>query len=112
MTPVQYKALETTFVEIKRELIFLISSETQEAIEHYLDHAELEMAVELFCLDLMNNVGSVSSLNEQKIFSLVESLGLLEESVFDVHFGEKIWKYTVSQDPSNDTINAGIGQTS
>lgn len=74
-----------------------MSLDSEEALQHYLNHAELEMAVELFCLDLIKSKCVPSVQNKQKLLDLVKDLDLLNNSVFDPEFGDKFRRFAQSE---------------
>ena len=83
-----------TYIEkvMKRHSEFL-NSETIEAVKHYLDHDEFEMAFEGLFLDLMKieNFHFLMECEECKEIAL--SMNLDSDSVFDAAFWEKFLSF-------------------
>jgi len=62
--------------------------ETVDAVRHYIDHDEYEMAFEGLCLDLLDQ--KVKDVDWPLCIALARRLGLDKESVFDPGFWGKL----------------------
>ena len=69
-----------------------------EAVEHYLNHSEFEMAFEGLFLEIMQ-LKDTSSIDFQMAIEVGKDLRLNEESVFDHSFWNKFKKF-IQQLPS------------
>ena len=65
----------------------------QHAIEHYIEHAELEMAVECLGLYLIKFKVPLPDDTTRKLLDLSVELGLDKESVFDDEFWDHFRAY-------------------
>ena len=79
MTSECYHQLEARFAALVDEFSGLLSEDTTTNVRHYLDHAELEMALEGFCLDLMAQGIDLSRSTKDELVALVVALGLDRE---------------------------------
>ena len=81
-----YKAKEFEFVELLNQLRPHLSNEAVIHVQHYVDHAELEMAFESFCLALDSESISIPTELKPRLYKLALELGLDTNSVFDADF--------------------------
>ena len=65
-----------------------LPAESVEAVRHYLEHDEYEIAFEGLCLDLMT--AKSSGVDWTRCRELGRRLGLHEESVLDIDFWSKL----------------------
>lgn len=65
-----------------------LSQDTVEAVGHYINHDEYEMAFEGLCIDLM--LSSADSVDWAECLDVARELSLDKESVFDAEFWTKL----------------------
>lgn len=65
-----------------------------EAVEHYLEHGEYEMAFEGLFLELMKSSIVFDKPTLKKYYKLGSVLGLAKDAVFDPQFWKKFQDYT------------------
>jgi hypothetical protein len=70
-----------------------MTSDVLKEVEHYLDVTEIEMAFELFCLELIGENISLSQDRKNEVKALAENLGLHQHSVYEPMFWEKLTEY-------------------
>lgn len=68
----------------------LISTEGLKGIEHYLNHAEIEMAYELLCLEIIRAEIDLSESVKTDLKDLALGLELDKENVYEPNFWEKL----------------------
>jgi hypothetical protein len=75
-----------------------LDEESKEAVIHYLEHSEYEMAFEGLFIELMKLKALLSKEESSDYIELGEKLGLNEESVFDADFWQKFSSYCSGAD--------------
>lgn len=93
MTSEKYNSLEAKVKDIVEAYSAEMLPQSLEYVQHYCNHAEIEMAFEIFCLKLIEQNISVSAEHKQQILELAKLLNLDQESVFDQDFWSKIQKF-------------------
>ncbi len=83
-----------------------LDSESVEAIHHYLEHSEYEMAFEGLFIELMKLKADINKNEKETYFKLARELGLEQDSFFDGDFWNK-FKLFVSPLPSKRPLNNG-----
>lgn len=79
-------------VELRRFLLVYagrLAQDAVDAVEHYIEHDEYEMALEGLCLELMG-MSEFTSEDREICKRLSMQLGLNRESVFDPEFWQKL----------------------
>jgi hypothetical protein len=66
-----------------------LEQDAVDSVEHYLAHAEYEMAFELLFLELFK-LRELPSIDLKDCIRIAEQLKLNEETVYDVEFWEKL----------------------
>jgi hypothetical protein len=92
MTSETYILLEARFRSLLDRCGALFSPEALADIDHWVRHAELEMAVESFCLSLRAEGVRLSEDQKQTVLELGPELGLDKETVFE----DGSWDRTVN----------------
>lgn len=93
---IDWNKVKNYIEEILRIYCNLLSSECIEAVHHYLDHDEFEMAFEGLFLDLMK-IGQIPQLIDSKeCIDVAKTLKLDRESVFDADFWKKFLEFIES----------------
>lgn len=94
----EYKIIEHDFSVIfacyKRE----ISGSAREAVEHYIEFAEIEMACESFVLSVLEEQIQLSAEAKNDLLHIILSLGLDKESIFRVDFWQMAKALLLDQD--------------
>lgn len=94
MTKEEYLLYQERIIEFLNLIRERISPNTLTGIEHYLDHAEIEMAFELFCLEIISKNISFPQNKKRQLLDLAERLGLKSNSVYEPDLWEKLVVYT------------------
>lgn len=88
--------MEINWTDVRAELRRLLlvyagrlTQETVDAVEHYVEHDEYEIALEGLCLELMD-LSEFTSEDREICKRLSMQLGLNRESVFDPGFWRKL----------------------
>ncbi|WP_175699494.1 hypothetical protein [Burkholderia ambifaria] len=91
---------EMDFTFVKGQLLLLLEAyegklgqETVDAVRHFIDHDEYEMAYEGLFIDLMNIGFDPNEISVDIYRKIGEDLNLKEESVFEERFWEKFEGY-------------------
>ncbi|WDR87345.1 hypothetical protein [Burkholderia ambifaria] len=91
---------EMDFTFVKCQLLLLLEAyegklgqETVDAVRHFIDHDEYEMAYEGLFIDLMNIAFDPNEISVDIYRKIGEDLNLKEESVFEEGFWEKFEGY-------------------
>jgi hypothetical protein len=96
-----YRQLEARFETILAGVLDMLDDETASSVEHFLDHAELEMAFEGLCLELMRLRKSAPANLSNDILALAKASGLDKHSVFDAEFWPKLHRFTLSEEQAH-----------
>ncbi len=75
-----------------------LDDESIEAVQHYLDHDEYEMAFEGLFIELININAELSTETANKCIVLGKKLYLHEEYMFDKKFWEKLERFLSKYD--------------
>lgn len=81
MGKTEYERLERRFREVFRGCAPSLSDDAMHNVEHYLDVAELEMALESFLLSALEERISLSAAAKRDLLELGVATGLDKESV-------------------------------
>ena len=84
-----------------------LDNESVNAVQHYLDHSEYEMAFEGLFIELMKLGVLLDKTSLRTYVELGESLGLKEDSVFDSDFWTKFTGYYSNVLGGNDLNDLG-----
>lgn len=90
MTKDNYLIYQERITELLNLIREQISTSTLNGIEHYLKHAEIEMAFELLCLEAINKNIRFQQDEKNQILDLAEVLGLKSDSVYEPNLWEKL----------------------
>ena len=96
MEKAEYFRNENEFNQLYEEYAFQMPLDTKEHVLHFVNHSELEMAFEGFCIDLMTVHVKLSLDNARKFYRIGLSLGLDKESIYDPDFWTKFKSYIES----------------
>lgn len=96
----EYRELDAELRAIFHSYGPLIEKSYLQEILHFLDHAELEMAFELFCLFLITNSISLEATPRAGLLRVGRQLGLNVESVYDPDFWTRLEDWVASPETS------------
>lgn len=88
-----YAQLEGQFEIIFAECAHFLSEDSIKHVRYYIDHAELEMAVEGFCLDIMEANINIPKSTANALEHICIELELDRSQVYDDHFWLKWQAY-------------------
>jgi hypothetical protein len=88
--------IKTYIEEVLRLYSNFLSAETVDAVNHYLEHDEFEMAFEGLFLDLMKIERLPPLLDAKECSDLAKKMKLDKESIFDRAFWEKFLSFMES----------------
>jgi hypothetical protein len=89
----KYSMLTERFEAILTECQHLFTSDDLSEVRHYLDHGEIEMAVEGFCLELLRKNVVLPENIRTRVKVLAQDVRLDKESVFDAEIWQKLETY-------------------
>jgi hypothetical protein len=93
MSPDAYRVLESDFERLLSKFHPLLSREAVAAARHYVDCGELEMAVEVTCIDLFDSAAEVGREDRNELMRVSKALSLDTESVFEQDFWAQYLKH-------------------
>ena len=96
LAPEEYQELENETALLLHTFRLYLEDADIQHVEHYLKHAEIEMAFESLGLSLMARHVQVKE-HEQRLTRIGALLGLDRESVFDDHFWRHFTQYLSQQ---------------
>jgi hypothetical protein len=82
----QYQEIESFIKVTLMKVISLLDDETIHAVNHYLDHSEVEMAFEILYLEIMARPATLSMIDPTKSRSTALLLALDKETIFEPNF--------------------------
>jgi len=90
MTPEVYTEREAVLERLLHNLAPALPEDAFDGVAHYLQHAELEMAFELFCLELITHRTKIERKEASAIHELAVALHLDTDAIFDADFWPKL----------------------
>jgi hypothetical protein len=73
-----------------------ISPDVLNGVSHYLNHAEIEMAFELLCLEVIDKNISLNQETKNELLDLAKNFKLDIHSTYEPNFWEKLRAYVSS----------------
>ena len=104
MTKEFYALAEQLIKSLLDDFLDFLDLESVNAIEHYLNHGEYEMAFEGLFIELIKADVSISQNELNKYFELGKDLNLDRDSVFDDGFWRKFLEFCCPVVPSRRPI--------
>jgi len=93
MNSSEYKILEVKFNSLYLAHKNELADDARKEIEHFINHDEIEIALEAFCIEIIVN-NLVLNIDEKEILlNLAEIANLNKESILDSAIWTKLQKY-------------------
>ncbi len=96
-----YRRLEFQFRSVIEALHSGLGAKSLSGVEHYLSHSEIEIAFEIFCLNLFEQGVEVGHELASVIVDVGRSLGLEQESIYDPNFWARLCAWSERQSESS-----------
>ena len=94
MTNELYFSYEEKVVKLLNLIEDKISPELLRGIRHYLNQAEIEMAFELLCLEVIDKNINLNQDTRNELLNLAKNFGLDNHSVYEANFWKKLTNYS------------------